>query len=266
MIKLFLADKEIPFDITIFPDKTSQVWHTEIPLFDTAKNAVFTIQWDFEDEAEFIKVLQLADLVATSHASTSIPLRLKMDYLPYARQDKKIAKDATFALHTFIHILTESAFFDNILVVDAHNPKVLTHKFQNYIPNKEINEVLEQTGTTVVCYPDKGAAQRGYVIDEDKYGHVILAKKRNQTTGEIEGLKFAAGVEPKLDGAIVMLVDDLGDGMRTFIEAAKLLYKVGAKEVNVWTTHGLYTKGTKIVFDAGIKRIFNIKGEVKDVW
>lgn len=34
------------------------------------------------------------------------------------------------------------------------------------------------------------------------------------------------------------------------------------EEVYLYTTHGIYSKGTKILFDNGIDRIFNRKGEV----
>jgi ribose-phosphate pyrophosphokinase len=60
----------------------------------------------------------------------------------------------------------------------------------------------------------------------------------------------------------VLIVDDICDGGRTFIEAAKLLYIEGVNNVYLYVTHGLFTKGIQILYDAGIKRIFTYKGEI----
>ena len=43
---------------------------------------------------------------------------------------------------------------------------------------------------------------------------------------------------------------------------AKELYKLGALEVQLFTTHGIYSKGVQVLKDAGIVKIFNRKGEV----
>ena len=60
----------------------------------------------------------------------------------------------------------------------------------------------------------------------------------------------------------VLVWDDLCDAGGTFILLAKELLTNGAKEVNLFVSHGLFTKGTQILFDAGIKRIFTKEREI----
>lgn len=242
---------------TMFPDGTSQVW--KLPV-NKVCNPEAKIQWDFENEAEIIHVLQLADL-CNACTSGAEKCSLIMNYLPYARQDKNINNDSTFALRTFLELLKYK--FSKIEVVDAHNP----HIFKSYsgslpiinkMPDERIKEIIEDIKPDLIVFPDAGASNRGYNIQGIQSFN--LMKKRNQLTGEIEGLKTELPLN--LNGLKLLIVDDLCDAGRTFIEAAKLLYNMGASEVNLYTSHGLYTNGVDCLRDSGIKRIFNYKGEV----
>lgn len=264
MIKFYINDitpeNERGFDITEFPDKTHQVWHLKI-LEDVAKIDTLIIDWKFENQSEFLDVIQLATLLKHSFGKF---VTLNMEFFPFSRQDKPISNESTFAAWPFINLLHNCKLFDNINTVDMHNKMIVSGSpiFNNETPNKRINEVLELSKTDVVCFPDKGASQRGYSIDPDVYGTVTLAKKRNQTTGEIEGLKFENKLGANLTGLVVTIIDDLCDGGRTFIEGAKILKEAGASKVFLYTTHGIYSKGTQILFDNGLDRVFNYKSEV----
>jgi len=61
-----------------------------------------------------------------------------------------------------------------------------------------------------------------------------------------------------------MIVDDICDGGATFILLAKELYAAGAKEVNLFVTHGIFSKGLIPLYEAGIKRIFTQDGEASE--
>lgn len=239
---------------TMFPDKTSQIWKLpEEALYFTE----FTqITWEFENEAELIHVLQLATLI-NSRMQEEVDLYLP--YLPYARQDKPVDNHSTFALTVFLDVLEKSQLFGRIQTVDAHNPKAIGRIYSNPVTGA-IAQIIMDEEINMVCFPDKGASQRGY---GEYRASVILDKKRNQLTGEIEGLKlFDESDAPNVKGKTVLIVDDLTDGGRTFIEASKLLYSLEVKNVILYTTHGIYSKGTKVIFDSGISKIFNINGEV----
>ena len=245
---------------TIFPDGTSQVWKLPEELITASRR---TIEWDFENEAEIIHILQLTTLLNSQIGSMSDGIKLRINYLPYGRQDKIVSNSSTFALHTFIKIMDE-ANIDLIEVLDAHNPNVLPNRegyfilgWRNILPNDRIKEVLDTSKADIVCFPDAGASARGY--DTQGLPSFSLDKKRNQSTGEIEGLECKLPLD--LKGKSVIILDDICDGGKTFIEAAKLLYNMGASEVHLYTTHGLYSKGVSVLKDAGIKRVFNYKGE-----
>jgi ribose-phosphate pyrophosphokinase len=240
---------------TIFPDGTSQVW--DLPT-DKVCNPNAKIEWRFENEAEIMHVLQLADLCNACTAGVD-KVSLHIPTLPYARQDKNINNHSTFALRTFLQVLTVGEKFKKITTVDVHNPSSLRYtNIENILPHERIKEVIEEVKPDLICFPDAGASLRGYnTLGITSFN---LEKRRNQKTGEIEGLKTALPLN--LKGLNILLVDDLCDGGRTFIEAAKVLYKMGASGVSLYTSHGIYSKGVKVLKDAKIKRIFNFEGEV----
>lgn len=63
----------------------------------------------------------------------------------------------------------------------------------------------------------------------------------------------------------ILIVDDICDGGATFMLLTKDLYKRGAKSINLFVTHGIFSKGLKPLKEAGINRIFTAKGEAVDM-
>lgn len=242
---------------TIFPDKTSQIW--KVPIIDTTPKK-FNIVWDFSHEGELFHLAQLVRLIR--QARVPVPINLHMPYLPYGRQDKDVSNESTFALRVFGRMI-ESMGFDKITTLDAHSDmlyKMMPHKFENIHPSKEISQALREVGATAIAFPDKGACDRYFGKDET-IGHelVIGHKVRNQFSGYIEKYKIQGNPKDRN----VLIIDDICDGGMTFILLAKDLLKAGAKSVNLYVTHGIFSKGTGVLKQAGISRIFTHKGEVK---
>lgn len=236
---------------TIFPDKTSQVWNIPEKILLTED----TIIWDFESESELIHVLQLAKL--SEYTRKDRP-HLIMPFMPYSRQDKPISNTTTFARDIFVNVL--KPFFFSISSYDIHSKcdGVLSLPVDICI-----DHAISKANPNVICYPDKGAANREYKTSVRDI--VILEKNRDQQTGEILGLKLSdENKMVDLNHKRILIVDDICDGGKTFIEAAKLLKSMGASHVSLYTTHGIYSKGTDILFKNGIDQIFNLTNEVQN--
>lgn len=71
-------------------------------------------------------------------------------------------------------------------------------------------------------------------------------KVRDQSTGRITSYEVVGN--PK--GKRVLIVDDICDGGATFITLAKALLGQGATEVHLFVSHGIFSKGTRVLFDA----------------
>lgn len=239
---------------TIFPDKTSQVW--KIPS-EALKSDVNLIEWVFESEAEFIHVAQLVHLIKNISGAL---LTLSIPYFPYARQDKEISNQSTFALRTFCCLL-KTLGVHNIITQDIHSDvaKEYLPNLVSKFPQETVNVVLKKVLPRVIVFPDKGARTR--YKDKFPFPSVTILKERDQSTGHLKIVGIEGNVD-LLKGAKVLMIDDLCDGGMTFILAAQYLKTLDINEVSLYTTHGVYSKGVQVLKDAGIKRVFNRNGEV----
>lgn len=258
MIKLNIIslddENTIAISPTIFPDKSSQIWKLpEFVFYEQYKS--YTILWDFENESEIMHVLQLARLIGfTKH----IKPNLFMPFLPYGRQDKTISNNNTFALKVFADVLVKSGSFEVISTLDAHNELFTRiHGIQNIQPTEQIKYAIKAVKPDLIVFPDQGAAKRGYNVQGLE--SIILDKKRNQLTGEIEGLVYEGTVS--VGDKSLLIVDDLCDRGGTFIKAARLLKDIDCGEISLYTTHGLYTGGIELIKNGGISRLFDKSGE-----
>lgn len=235
---------------TIFPDKTSQIW--KLPK--TALEGNFAnIVWEFENEAEVIHLAQLKTLLDRYNFTTC----LRLPYLPYGRQDKFVSNESAFALCTFAKMLNDMGF-DEVIINDPHSQVAIDLIHRSTAEHNDIRRALIETGAHVVCYPDAGALEKYTKIYDCEY--VSGEKVRDQLTGNILSYKLNG----KVMARSVLIVDDICDGGATFIYLAKALLDAGAKKVNLFVSHGLFTKGTKILKDAGINRIYTKNGEIHD--
>jgi len=233
---------------TIFPDETSQVWKIPEECFLDS-----TIKWDFENEGELIQVAQLA---ALCH-SKGHRVGLEIPFLPYGRQDKEISNSTTFALSPFADLIN-AMNFSIVSTLDAHSDVSSKIKnLLNLVPMDEIGFAMQVCCPNLLGFPDRGAEKRYSFL---QHAAIIGQKKRNADTGFISYFGMH-GDEPKNN--TILIVDDICDGGVTFCLFAEMLLKAGAKEVHLYTTHGIYSKGLTPLRKSGIKRIFNRKGEVK---
>jgi ribose-phosphate pyrophosphokinase len=235
---------------TIFPDGTQQVWQLAPALMAAS---TWHICWSFAAEAELITLIQLSDL------GTGRPMHLELPYLPYGRQDKAVSNEATFGLQSFIRVLRLCAF-DSITVMDPHSQVVvdtLPH-FRAIYPHAQVTASIHDTQATAIAYPDAGAVRKYTAIYQTDCRIISGRKVRNQQTGVLTD----TAIDGDPAGQIVLIVDDICDGGRTFVALADALYAGGAQAVDLFVTHGLFSKGIHVLTAARIGRIFTAQGEV----
>lgn len=247
---------------TIFPDKTSQVW--KVPNLDAA---LFHIDFDFEHEGEIFHLIQLVYLIRASCVHISPVIGLRMNYFPYARQDKNVSNTSTFALHPFLELLGHLGF-SYVETIDVHNQDAIRDipfliNLKNYTTEQEIRDTIAVCGSDTILFPDLGALNRykNYQLGSS-IQKIAAHKVRDQQTGEL--LRYVLiGVNDSDNLGNVLIVDDLCDGGGTFILAAAALREFSSvKNIDLFTSHGIYSKGISHLKENGINRVFNHKGEV----
>lgn len=239
------------FEITKFPDGTSQVWKVNP---EPARFINLTVTWMFENEAELFHVCQLGYLLNKQWQSN---LTLNVPYLPFGRQDKDIQNDLTFARKVFIAQIY-GAGFNNIKTYDGHSKS-------NFIENQEPKEFLEAVAKDydVICFSDKGALERYKNLVPEHMKIVTGEKKRNQQTGVIEGMELDLHGQ-KIYSEKMLVFDDICDGGGTFIGIAEKLKEHNPLKLGLAVSHGIFSKGTEVLFNAGFTDIATTNSRFND--
>lgn len=237
---------------TIFPDKTSQVWKIE-----KFPDQVATVVWEFENEGELMHLAQLKLLLD----SKGIKANLKIPFLPYARQDKEVENDRTFALISFARLLN-TLKFESVESIDVHSSAAnsLIENFHSWGVEHYIAKSFRQCGADLIVYPDLGAKLR-YSSDV-LIPCVFAVKERNQESGRLIYHDFGDETKAKLANKNVLVVDDICDGGATFVMVADKLREAGVNEMNLYVSHGLFSKGTRPLKNSGYNKIYTKEGEV----
>lgn len=242
-------------NVTKFPDRTSQVWRLDESLF--SNNDVLKVEWEFQGEDEFMHLAQLKSLLDVNGCAADLIIK----YLPYGRQDKETANDASFALRPFAHLLNSLAF-TKVFIIDPHS-SIATDLIKNskaVYPLAELFQVIDEVKPSVLCYPDKGAVSKYAEMHGYKSFRYIYGEKvRDQLTGRITSYEVMTPNYANLEK--ILIVDDICDGGATFELLTQTLKKRGAQEINLFVTHGIFSKGLKKLKEVGINRIFTAKGE-----
>lgn len=246
MIKMYSDGKDVKFTTTIFPDGTSQIWKMDESAMSTDGDNY--ILWLFENEAELIQVCQLAQLCYDVF-DTSVDL--VCPYLPYARQDKEVDNKLSFALKTFTEILY-NAGITRIEAFDPHSKSEMVFPMESTTPAEFHRTLFNTIGYDYVCYPDKGAADRYAKTTAKPF--IWAEKIRDQQTGEITGLKMNTSGQ-NLKRKKILIIDDICDGGMTFIKVAEALRQFDPEKIDLAVSHGLFSKGKQVLFDAGISEV-----------
>lgn len=200
-----------------------------------------------------------------------ISRELIIPYMPYSRQDRVMNEGEALSIKVFAE-LVNSMLFDKVYTWDAHSdvgvalidncsnwgPEAILDNFTNYGEDWNIYHKLA-TGDITLVSPDAGAAKKTLKVAQHYGGLELIqaSKVRDTKTGKIVRTELSYPSLPStIEGKDLLIVDDICDGGMTFIKLAESLNKFNPVSINLYVTHGIFSKGYKVLFEAGIKRIF----------
>jgi ribose-phosphate pyrophosphokinase len=208
-----------------------------------------TIFAKIQSADQIMELILLTDAIRrASHARLS----LICPYLPYARQDRVCACGEALALRAMCDIIN-SLHFERVTVWDVHSDVALA-LLDNVRNIKQVDFLHRfRVANQILVAPDAGASKKIVEIAKFKNMAYVQAEKvRDVQTGEITGTKVHSGSVGEMD---FLIVDDICDGGRTFIELARELKTLTTGQVYLYVTHGIFSKGLD-VFDGLIDRIY----------
>jgi ribose-phosphate pyrophosphokinase len=171
-------------------------------------------------------------------------------YVPYflgARSDRKFEAGSINYLKEIICPLINSLGFETVTIIDPHS-YALEMGLNNFIGidnSQLVDWALKDIDSEnmTICSPDAGAEKKIWkLIDKVQFnGKVITCSKhRDEVSGEI------CGVTVPIDdfgGKDVVIIDDICDGGRTFLEMAEVIETKNPGKMYLIITHGIFSKG-----------------------
>lgn len=217
----------------------------------------------FESNDDIINLMLFDDFCVRTERTYS----LKCSYIPSSRQDRVQTEEA-FSLQVYTKILNDLKAREYLTYTDPHS-EVTTALLNEHASEKPLvlpsylKDIIEKESSVFVS-PDLGAVKRTNKLAEGK--PVLLVNKvRDYVTGEIISTELLNA--NKISSNSFVVVDDICDGGRTFIELAKVLKETYSEDINLhlYVTHGFFTKGLEVLSKAGYKTIgcFNDMQKVK---
>ncbi len=165
-------------------------------------------------------------------------------YIPYARQDRVMVPGEPLSIKVFAGIIN-NLNLNKVIVFDAHSDVsvALLNNCQNIANYEMVKHFL--TGLNISDYilvsPDLGAYKKvDKLAQKVNYKGQIATgiKVRDLATGQI--IKSDVNTDD-LKGKACIVVDDICDGGRTFIELAAALKDKNAGDLYFIASHGIFS-------------------------
>jgi ribose-phosphate pyrophosphokinase len=187
-----------------------------------------------------------------------LPVQLVCPFLPYARQDRVMEYGQALGVKVVCDLINGMGF-DSVEVWDAHSDVALAllNNVRNMGPEAFVQLIPINKGNTVLVAPDAGALKKvGKVAKALGVEMISATKHRDTKTGQITRTEIHSGLLPGArTNQDFLMVDDICDGGRTFIELARKLRPLTTGKIMLYVTHGIFSKGVA-VFDGLIDHIY----------
>jgi len=259
MIKSFVKYKKIKFP--------AGEMHVQLLLEDDVTYPdKGNVEWLFESTEEIMEILLLSSALKQHGYKID---KLIIPYFPFSRQDRVANYGDCFSLKVMCGLINQLGA-EEVVTHDPHSdvlPALLDNVYvvhQSTIFYPMLNSWFSHDDNVILISPDAGALKKIYRLSKESFkvkGVVECSKLRNTQTGDITGVKVNAPAH-ELDGKTCVMVDDICDGGRTFIEIAKEIRLHHApKKIVLMVTHGIFSKGLE-VFDGIIDEVWTREGMV----
>lgn len=169
------------------------------------------------------------------------PVHLRLPYLPYSRQDRAVYRGEAHALGVMGKLLLQ-AEFSTITTWDMHSAvgHYAIPGIRNIPASQFIGPALLE-GEVVVA-PDSGAVRRAAECAGDDHALVKATKVRDPDTGNLRDPEVSDDFDANAD---LIIVDDICDGGRTFLQLGRVLRTKTSGRLRLYVTHGIFSNGVE---------------------
>ncbi len=241
-------ESDIKFFINLFPDGQQSITIGS-PLKVDKSVRIKSRMNSFKD----VELIVCANQILKDLGAEKVEL-----YVPYflgGRSDRKFSVGGTNYLKNVICPIINSQGFSKVYVVDPHSDvlEACLDNFNKFTNNSIVEYALDKlkgrSSQTMFVSPDAGALKKIYDLAKDfNIKNVVTASKvRDIESGNI--VKTELPTMDLVDIEHILIIDDICDGGRTFIELAKEIKKQTDKPIYLVVTHGIFSAGFEKLSD-----------------
>ena len=239
------------YEISRFPDGQQSIkivehnYDTFLSLRDRTNSITIKSRLNTFQDLELI--------ICANQALKEIGVKSVKLYIPYCiggRSDRKFQEGGINYIKTVIAPIINSQNFDEVIIMDPHSD-VLEACINNFVKYSNFQLLrmalpeIDNKNDICLVSPDAGAYKKVFdVATFFKINKIITASKvRDVNTGKILRTEVPS-IEDHSDEMKYVIVDDICDGGRTFIELATAIknQKPNAK-IYLVVTHGIFSLG-----------------------
>ena len=208
------------------------------PSFDESVrgNDVFLIQSTFPPADNMMELLLMVD--AAKRASAKY-VTVVVPYFGYARQDRKDKPRVSIAAKLNANLLS-AAGADRLMTIDLHAGQIqgffdfpVDHLYGSAIFVPYLRKMSLEN--LVFAAPDVGGVGRARAFAKYFAAEMVVCDKHRKRANEVASMQVIGDVE----GADVVLVDDMIDTAGTICKAAQIIKEKGANSVRAICTHAI---------------------------
>jgi ribose-phosphate pyrophosphokinase len=243
---------EIACDRLVFSGGEVQVRLHDLPA--TADGV--TITQLIHDSNQFMELLLVTNALREKYGP-DFPVDLVCPYLPYARQDRVCYPGEAFSLKLACGLINAQGY-RSVTLFDVHSkvamglldrcfnltPAVLLERYFSELEATDHRNGTNRRRNMAIVSPDKGAVARASEVSKKYDLELVMAEKvRDPNNGKIVSTRVNS---EHLESREVLIIDDICDGGRTFIELAAELKKITTGRIGLYVTHGIFSKGFEV--------------------
>jgi ribose-phosphate pyrophosphokinase len=214
------------------------------------------------DESANDKLCRLLFFIGALKDAGAARVTAAVPYLCYARKDRRTKANDPVTTR-YVAAMFEAVGTDAVITLEVHNPAAFENAFRRRAVTLTATQLFAEyagrlTGEKLcVVSPDTGGAKRAELVREALQtltGAPIGSgfAEKHRSAGVVSGDLFVGDV----DGATVLVIDDLISTGNTLVRAARAARQRGARRVIAMVTHGLFMSGSaETLADPAIDRI-----------
>lgn len=188
-------------------------------------------------------IMELLFMIDAAKSASAGRVTAVIPYYSYARSDKKDSPRISIAGRLVADLLQEAGA-DRVLTMTLHSPQVhgffkvpVDHLSSDIVLSQHFKKCVSNAQDGVVLAPDAGSIKRASQIARRLDSGLAMIDKERISDTEVRPRALIGDV----DGRTVFIVDDEISTAGSLVETVNIARSMGAKDVYVAVTHGVYT-------------------------